>query len=210
MTASTAATAAILSNELAALGVEAPPDRVEVLATFADELLRWNEKINLTAARTLDDVVHHLVDSSAIVPHVPPSTQRVIDVGSGGGLPCVVLGILRPEISVTALEPVHKKLAFLSQARRLFCPNLVPLAERVEAHEGRDYDVATSRATFALSDWLRIGCRLVRLGGLVLGMEGADQTDLPTGATRHPYPIAGKTRAIIGLLKTEPGEPVGR
>ena len=201
-----AATVATLSSELASLGVEAAPDRVAKLAAFAEELLRWNAKINLTAARSLEDVVQHIVDSSAIVPLVPPSTRRVIDVGSGGGLPCVVLAILRPEISVTALEPVHKKHAFLSHARRLFCPNLTPLAERVEQHAGRDYDVATSRATFAIIEWLAIGRGLVRPGGIVLGMEGADQSELPAGATRHPYPIAGKTRAIL-RLETELSQP---
>jgi 16S rRNA (guanine527-N7)-methyltransferase len=206
MSEATAATAAILSTELAALGVDAAPERIAVLARFAEELLRWNAKINLTAAKTLDEVVHHIVDSSAIVPIVPPSTQRVIDVGSGGGLPCAVLAILRPEIAVVALEPVHKKHAFLSHAKRMFCPNLDPRAERVEQHADRGYDVATSRATFALAEWLEIGRGLVRPGGIVLGMEGADQTELPPGATRHPYPIAGKTRAII-RLETERGEP---
>lgn len=201
-----AATIATLSAELAALGVEAAPDRVAALVGFAEELLRWKAKINLTAARTLEDVVQHVVDSSALVPLVPATTRRVIDVGSGGGLPCVVLAILRPEISVTALEPVHKKHAFLSHARRLFCPNLTPLAERVEQHAGRDYDVATSRATFAITEWLAIGRTLVRPGGIVLGMEGSDQAELPPGATRHPYPVAGKTRAIL-RLQTELRQP---
>jgi 16S rRNA (guanine527-N7)-methyltransferase len=210
MSPTTAATAAILSAELGTLGVPATAEQLEQLARFAEELLRWNEKINLTAARTLDEVVQHIVDSAAIVAHIPATTQRVIDVGSGGGLPCAVIAILRPEVEVTALEPVHKKHAFLSQVRRLLCPNLVPLAERVEAHAGRGYDVATSRATFALADWLAIGRRLVRPGGRVLGMEGADRGALPDAAARHPYPIAGKTRAII-VLDSEPDarEPVG-
>ena len=199
------ATTAILASELAALGASAPEERIAVLARFAEELVRWNERINLTAARTIDDVIEHVVDSAAIVGHVPISTQRVIDVGSGGGLPAVVLAILRPEIEVTALEPVHKKHAFLSQCRRLFCSNLRPLATRLADHPERGYDVATSRATFALADWLALGTTLVRPGGLVLGMEGADQVELPPGATRHPYRLGAKTRAIIAL-ETDAGE----
>lgn len=113
MSETTAATAAIVATELATLGVAATPERVLALAGFAEELLRWNAKINLTSARTLDEIVQHVIDSAAIEPHVPVTTQRVIDVGSGGGLPCAVLAILRPELAVTALEPVHKKLAFL-------------------------------------------------------------------------------------------------
>ena len=201
------ATTAVLASELAALGLSAPEARVATLAAFAEELVRWNEKINLTSARTIDEVIEHVVDSAAIVPHVPVSTQRVIDVGSGGGLPAVVLAILRPEIEVTALEPVHKKHAFLSQCRRLFCSNLSPLAIRVADHADQGYDVATSRATFALGEWLALGATLVRPGGLVLGMEGADQVELPPGATRHRYRLGSKTRAII-VLQTDASEPL--
>ena len=172
------------------------------LDTFAAELLRWNQRINLTAASTLAEVQGHIEDCLAIVGHIPPSTRRVIDVGSGGGLPAAVIAISRPEITVTALEPVHKKHAFLAHVRRTLAPNLDPRAERVEQHVGRDYDVATSRATFALPEWLRIGAGLVRPGGLVLGMEGADQIELPAGAERHPYGLGDRTRAII-VLRTQ-------
>jgi 16S rRNA (guanine527-N7)-methyltransferase len=174
------------------------------LETFATELLRWNARINLTAASTLDEVRHHIVDCRAIVEHIPPTTQRVIDVGSGGGLPAAVIAILRPEIAVTALEPVHKKHAFLQHVRRQLAPNLDARAERVEQHVGRGYDVATSRATFALDEWLAVGRTLVRAGGLVLGMEGIEQVALPTGASRHPYAIGDRTRAIIVLRVSEP------
>ncbi len=170
------------------------------LDRFVDELLRWNARINLTAARTRDDALRHVMDSMAVVPHVPTDARRVIDVGSGGGLPAAVVAILRPELEVTALEPVHKKLAFLTHAKRVIpVPGLNPLADRVEAHQGTGYDVAMSRATFPLLEWLATGARLVRPGGIVLGMEGAEQFELPAGATRHPYPLDDRARAIIVL-----------
>jgi 16S rRNA (guanine527-N7)-methyltransferase len=171
------------------------------LERFVDELLRWNERINLTAARTRDDATRHVLDSLAIVPHVPADAKRVIDVGSGGGLPSVVLAISRPDLQVVALEPVHKKHAFLAHCKRTLAPGLHPLAERVEDHASSDYDVAMSRATFALPEWLDIGSRLVRAGGIVLGMEGADLIELPVGATRHPYPLDDRARAIIVLQR---------
>jgi 16S rRNA (guanine527-N7)-methyltransferase len=174
------------------------------LETFASEMLRWNARINLTAASTLDEIRQHILDCRALIEHIPLSTQRVIDVGSGGGLPAAVIAILRPELAVVALEPTHKKLAFLQQIRRLLAPNLEPRAERLEQHAGRGYDVATSRATFALAEWLTRGRELVRPGGLVLGMEGVDRVELPAGATRHPYAIADRTRAIIALLVSDP------
>jgi 16S rRNA (guanine527-N7)-methyltransferase len=171
----------------------------ETIERFAIELLRWNARINLTAARSLEDLRPHLVDCEALLPYIPGTTQRVIDVGSGGGFPAAVVAIHRPELTVTALEPVHKKHAFLQHVRRTICPNLVPLAERIEQHEGRDYDVATSRATFALDEWLTRGRALVRNGGVVLGMEGVEQIALPDGAERHAYALDDRTRAIIVL-----------
>lgn len=183
----------------------------ERLEQFVDELLRWNARINLTAARTRDDAVQHVRDSLAILPHIPADARRLVDVGSGGGLPAAVIAIERPDLAVTALEPVHKKHAFLMHVRRALAANLDPRAERVEDHATRDYDVATSRATFALPAWLAIGRGLVRAGGLVLAMEGAEQFDLPPGAARHPYAAGDRTRAIVVVPVSEQGsDPAGR
>ncbi len=190
-----------LTAELGRIHERVPtPAQVATLVHFADELLRWNAKINLTAARTIDDALQHIADSSAIIRYIPNSSRRLVDVGSGGGLPAIVIALLRPEIEITALEPVHKKHAFLQHARRaLAIPQLEARAERVEQHTGRDYDVATSRATFALASWLEIGRALVRPGGVVLGMEAVDQVELPAGATRHRYELGDRTRAIVAL-----------
>jgi hypothetical protein len=67
--------------------------------------------------------------------------------------------------------------------------------------ESDAFDVATSRATFAIDEWLQRGLRLVRPGGVVLGMEGRDQIDLPAGADRYPYQHGDRTRAIISLVR---------
>ncbi|MCA9673683.1 MAG: 16S rRNA (guanine(527)-N(7))-methyltransferase RsmG [Kofleriaceae bacterium] len=191
---------AVLRQGLAGLGLAASAEQVDALERYLSELLRWNQRINLTAARTVDDAARHVLDSAAIVAHIPEAAGRLLDVGSGGGLPAAVIAVLRPEIEVVAIEPVHKKHAFLQQVRRAVpTPNLTALAERIADHEGRDYDVATSRATFALPEWLAIGSGLVRAGGLVLGMEGAEQIELPPGASRHPYPLDDRARAIIVL-----------
>lgn len=168
------------------------------LVAYRDLLLTWNQRVNLTGARTAAEIDDHIADCLHLVEHLPV-TGRLLDVGSGGGLPAVVIAIARPELEVTAIEPTHKKHAFLrTAARTLALPNLDAIAERWEDHAGRDYDVATSRATFELATWLEIGAGFVRPGGLVLGMEGRDQlAPLPAGVTRHPYEHGGKTRAIL-------------
>jgi 16S rRNA G527 N7-methylase RsmG len=130
----------------------------------------------------------------------PLEMPRVLDVGSGGGFPVVIAAIELPEIAFTSLEPVHKKHAFLrTAARELDLPNLEALAKRLDDHDASDYDVAMSRATFDLAEWLAMGSERVRDGGLVLGFEAITRNDLPATIVRHPYSLHGKQRALVVL-----------
>lgn len=169
------------------------------IAEFAALFEKWNRSINLSAARTRPELDEQIADSLAVIPHIERlAPRRLVDVGSGGGLPSVVIAISCPLVEVTALEPVHKKHAFLrTAARELRLPNLIPLAERIEDHAGRDYDVATSRATFDLIEWLTRGRELVRPGGAVIGFEGVARDDLPANVERFPYSLGSKQRAIV-------------
>lgn len=173
------------------------PAHLPKLEQFRDLLLQWNRRINLTAARTPADVDEHIRDSLHVVPHLR-SSPRVLDVGSGGGFPVVIAALCLPASSFTALEPVHKKHAFLrTAARELELPNLDPLSARVEDHAAHDYDAATSRATFDLREWLLLGAQLVHPGGIVLGFEATHRDDLPHPLERHPYELDGKQRSIV-------------
>jgi 16S rRNA (guanine527-N7)-methyltransferase len=194
-----------ISATLASL--QLPPTLDAPLRTFGALLLRWNRAINLSAARTEHEVHEHIVDSLHAIPHLraphlSPPEPSILDVGAGGGLPAVVAAICLPDAHLTALEPVHKKHAFLrTAARELDLTNLTPLAERLEDHARADYDAAISRATFDLRDWLHLGLTRVRPSGLVLGFEAVPRNDLPPAAQRHPYILDDKTRAIITLRR---------
>lgn len=110
------------------------PNHAEQLREYQTLFLRWNAKINLSAARTEADFDEHLRDCLAVVPHLQ-NVQRVLDIGSGGGLPVVVAAIELPDIQFVALEPVHKKHAFLrTVARELGLANLDAHCERHEQH----------------------------------------------------------------------------
>jgi 16S rRNA (guanine527-N7)-methyltransferase len=166
------------------------------LEDFAALFMKWNASINLSAARTRIELDEHILDSLHVVSHLEPH-GRVLDVGSGGGFPVVIAAICLPNSQFTALEPVHKKHAFLrTAARALSLINLESFAVRVEDHHG-EYDAATSRAVFDLREWLEIGVTLVRPGGIAVGFEAVERIDLPSTTRRHSYELGGKHRSIV-------------
>jgi 16S rRNA (guanine527-N7)-methyltransferase len=196
---------ALLRAEAAALGVDLSERAVAHFDKYLALLNKWSASVNVVGTRDAEEVARfHLADSLALVPHLTADIRRVVDVGSGGGLPGAVLAIARPDLEVTAIEPVRKKHAFLATVRReLGLTGFLPLALRdkqlLAASDFLPYDAAVSRATWALPEWLVRGSRLVRPGGLVLGMEGRDRNELPPGAVRHPYELGGRARAVVVL-----------
>lgn len=166
-------------------------------AKFLDLFEKWNKSINLSAAATRDEIGEHIEDSLHVVEHLA-GRSRVLDVGSGGGFPVVLAAMELPDVQFTALEPVHKKHAFLrTAARELKLANLEAHAVRLEDHHVRDYDAAMSRATFDLVEWLTRGREYVSPTGIVVGFEAVPRDDLPANAKRYPYALGGKQRAII-------------
>jgi 16S rRNA (guanine527-N7)-methyltransferase len=171
------------------------------LYKYIELLTKWQPKIRLVGS--LQEVSDHVDDARALLEHIPAGS-RLIDVGSGAGLPGVVIAIERPDVRVTALEPIHKKHAFLRTVRReLRLENFQAHAERDEQHLVRDdfaeYDVAVSRATFGILEWLDRARHLVTADGVRLALEGDPLAALPTGATRHPYTVGGRHRAVVVL-----------
>jgi 16S rRNA (guanine527-N7)-methyltransferase len=153
----------------ASWGIPSDGGSVESLLEYANLLVSWNARINLTGARSAAAVVaEHFPDAFALARHLD-RPGRVIDVGSGGGLPALPLALLRPALTLTLVEPIAKKGAFLRTAiRELRLGARVNLeARRAEELVPGDYDAAMSRATFAPEDWAELGRRLVGPGGRV-------------------------------------------
>ena len=189
-----------LSKLLKALSIEASCEAK--LIGFVSVFEKWNEKINLSASRSREDLLGHVRDSLHVVPLLR-DRPSVLDVGSGGGFPVVVAAICLPSASFIALEPIHKKQAFLrTVARELGLSNLDAHAERIEDHPGCDYDAAMSRATMDVRDWLVLARTHVRIGGLAIGFEGQQRDDLPAGTRRESYALDGKQRALVVLEHT--------
>jgi 16S rRNA (guanine527-N7)-methyltransferase len=195
----------LLRADAAALGVTLSDAALAHFDKYLALLNKWSASVNLVGTRDPEEVARfHLADSLALLTHLG-TARRIIDVGSGAGLPGAALAIAHPDLEVISLEPVHKKHAFQSTVRReLGLSGFTPLALRVEDYLAsigfKPFEAAVSRATWALPEWLGRGARLVGPGGRVLGMEGREQHELPAGAARHPYELGGRTRAVVVLV----------
>ena len=177
--------------------------QVVALARYGESLLRWNERINLTAARTIDQLINeHFPDAFALARRLE-QPARLIDVGSGGGLPAIPLAVLRPALVVELCEPIAKKAAFLRTAiRELGLGDRASVrtarGEQVAAEAPRAFDVAISRATLAPEKWLALAARLVRPGGRLFALTTADA--LPELRDRDVY-FEGR-RALVEVRST--------
>ena len=141
----------------------------ERIVTYLSQLLKWNEHVNLTGARELRELVgDHLPDSFALA-KLCPREANVVDIGSGGGLPAVPFAVLRPDCSVTLVEPRAKRIAFLNTAARGCVFRLLKVVRaRMEEIADSTFTVATSRATFAPDEWLGMAPRLLSTGGVAV------------------------------------------
>lgn len=174
---------------IAALGLTVPAMAAGQLLAFEALLLKWNRTYNLTAVRDLAGVrVQHLLDSLSIVPWVDQLDGRqVLDVGSGGGLPGIPLAIVRPDLSITLVDAVQKKVSFLQQACiELGLKNVMARHVRVETLPATTaFDVITSRAFAEIRLFVELTRGLLKPGGRWLAMKGqlpeSELKDLPTG-----------------------------
>ena len=148
----------MLRQDASALGVELPAHALDQLVRYLGLLRKWNAAYNLTAVRDPAQMrLQHVVDCLAVVEPLRRRSGghalRILDVGSGGGLPGVVLAVAEPRWDVSCVDTVGKKAAFVRQAAgELVVANLHALHARVEALPGPRFDVITSRAFAPLSD----------------------------------------------------------
>lgn len=173
-----AVTPAAIGAGAARLGLALDESQLHRLAAFGELLMRWNAVHNLTAIRSSEDLLtHHLLDSLALVPHLLRCTRgeavRVLDVGSGGGLPGIVLAVAVPGARMTLIDAVQKKCAFLTQARlELRLGNVEVVHGRVERFRAPPFDLIVSRALATLAEFVDWTRHLLSPEGCWLAMKG--------------------------------------
>ena len=146
------------------------------LLYYLQQLLFWNKAYNLTAIK--DDqqaLIKHIFDSLSIVPFLPAGD--LLDIGTGAGLPAMIVAICQPQRAVTALDSNQKKIRFIKQvASELGLKNLTPVASRIEAHAGT-YQVITSRAFASLVDFVTHSQSKLADNGIICAMKGVEPVD---------------------------------
>lgn len=177
---------ATLMAGLKALQLELNDQQVDQLLAYQALIAKWTQVYNLTAVRDPAEMMtHHLLDSLAVIPSLQrylhssglAQGSRLLDVGSGAGLPGVVIAICCPTVAVTCVDTVAKKAAFIKQAAlALRLPNLIGLHERVE-NIAEHFDVICSRAFASLVDFTQWSAAALAPEGVWMAMKGKHPAD---------------------------------
>ena len=161
------------------LGLSLSDTQLDQLLDYLGLIQKWNKVYNLTAVRDPQAMlVQHLVDSLSLLPALRRHLAgrpglRLMDVGSGGGLPGVVVAICEPGLDVSCVDAVAKKASFIQQvAAELRLPNLHGLHSRVEALQVPPFDIITSRAFASLLDFTTLTRQHLKPGAIWLAMKG--------------------------------------
>ena len=161
----------ILAQAIDELGLTLNAQQQRSLLLYLDQLLLWNKAYNLTAITDpVEALIKHVIDCLAIITHLPSGS--LLDIGTGAGLPAVIIAICQPERSCTALDSNQKKIRFIKQvSSELGLSNMQPIASRIEAHEA-SYDVVTSRAFASLIDFVAVAEPRLADNGYLCAMKG--------------------------------------
>lgn len=194
--------AALLANGVAEMGLHVPAVIQEKLLAYLALLYKWNKVYNLTAVRDpLEMVTLHLLDSLSVLPYI--DSNNLLDVGSGGGLPGIVLAICKPELQVTTIDTVQKKAIFMRQVKgELGLNNLTVVHARVESYQSVEkFDAIISRAFSDIALFIKLTQHLLVQDGKWLAMKGQvpyeELNDLPKDL---PVNLKVKLNKVIPLM----------
>lgn len=181
----------MLTRAAAELGLPMSHVQIEQLLAYVALLVKWNRVYNLTAVRDPSDMLRqHVVDSLAVLPalmrHLPEGNGRILDVGSGAGLPGLVWAVAMPTLSITCVDTVGKKVSFMQQVvAELALPQAKAVHGRIEDLSLGGFDVVTSRAFASLADFATLSRPHLGPAGVWLALKGRQPDDeiqvLPAG-----------------------------
>jgi 16S rRNA (guanine527-N7)-methyltransferase len=189
----------LLARGLKAMDLEFPAPIPAQLIAYLQLLEKWNRHYNLTAVRDPEQMVpRHLLDSLSLLPFL--KGPRVLDIGTGAGLPGIPLALACPELQFTLLDSNVKKLTFVRQAvHELGLRNIEVVQTRSEKFAPAEkFDTLTARAFSSLEELLTVAAHLCAAGGRILAMKGVYPTE-ELAAVGDNYRIEVKALTVPGL-----------
>ncbi len=216
---------AALRSGIERFALPVAPEALPLLEKFADRLLAWNRKVNLTAITDPAEVAEkHLVDSLLLLPSLG-GARTLLDVGAGAGLPGLPVACARPGLAVVCCDSVGKKVAFVKAVAAELSVEVRAVAVRAAGEPEREglplAEAVVSRALADPEAWLPLGARYLAEGGALLAMLGRESRDegrlraLAAGAglrldglREYVLPLSGAARAVARFVRT--GAPAAR
>ena len=209
----------LLKKGAAELGIGLTDAQLNSLNLFAEELKKWNRKINLTAITDDEGIaVKHLVDSLSLL-KVVRGPGRLLDIGSGGGFPCIPVKVVQPDLDIVSVDAVVKKVSFQKQAVRLL--NLATFtamhvrAETLAEQYPESFDWVVSRAFSDIPSFVAMALPVLKQEGRIVAMKGRNAADEIAAAEgelaklgarvesvlEFPLPCSGDARSLVIIAK---------
>ena len=160
-----------LERGMQKLGLENIPQVISKLLIYKELLIKWNRSFNLTSIKNREVVTHHFLDCLSIIPFIKSSS--LLDVGTGAGLPGIIIAIVKPDIKVSLIDKVGKKIAFIKRVvAELEIKNIDTYHDRVELLTSQEkYDGIISRAFSNMDDFIKSTKHLIKSQGVWYGMK---------------------------------------
>ena len=178
-----------LEKGMQILGFENTPQIISKLLIYKELLIKWNNSFNLTSVKNTEIVTHHFLDCLAVIPFIKSST--LLDVGTGAGLPGIVIAIVNPDIKVSLIDKVGKKITFIKRiSAELEIKNIETYHDRVELLNSEEkYDGIISRAFSNMEVFIKSTKHLIKRQGVWYGMKSKKILDDEMVSINDPWAL---------------------
>ena len=200
----------VMRSKAAAFGVNLTESQLNMLDTYAEMLVDWNSRVNLTAITDNEGIMtRHFEDSIALlsVAEIPPNSS-IIDIGTGAGFPGMVLKIVRPDIELTLLDSLNKRILFLDEVAKKI--NVKVNTLHLRAEEGgkstkyrEKYDIACARAVANLRELSEYCLPYVSIGGKFIALKGPDVQEEVNSAKAGIGTLGGMVDSVRKLTLSD-------
>ena len=188
-------------------GLDISSAQIKVLSAYCGLIAQWNRSYNLVGARTLPEIVpRHILDSLSLSSLLPCGVRRVLDLGTGAGLPGLPLAVVHPECQFTLLDRNHKKTRFVRQAKlELDLPNVEIVTDDANHYRADPFECIMARAVGSVAELIRCSKHLIAAGGIYLLPKGSE---VELELRELPHGWDAETKSMKKLINHSPARTV--